>query len=60
MAEWSVGDRVRFGFRVGRIVRFARRPWGQVAVVLPEQIRPGDGTYPHEVPVTHLQRIVDK
>jgi hypothetical protein len=52
--EIKPGDRVRYGIRTGEVLRLTKRRWGMCAVVQDDVRHPGDGAYPHEVPVAQL------
>lgn len=53
----AVGDLVAYGFRTGRVVRLARRSWGEVAYVQPLALTVGDGYAPTEVPTANLRKV---
>jgi hypothetical protein len=50
----TVGDVVRYGFRLGRVIRLERQNGQDGALVTPETLGPGDGHLPHWVPLTSL------
>jgi hypothetical protein len=50
----TVGDVVRYGFRLGRVIRLGRQNGQDGALVTPETLGPGDGYLPHWVPLTSL------
>jgi hypothetical protein len=47
-------DVVRYGFRLGRIIRLEKQYGQDGALVAPETIGPGDGYLPHWVPLSGL------
>lgn len=48
------GDRVRYGFRTGKVLRLECRDHIDGAVVAPDVIHQEDGLYPHWVPLFAL------
>jgi len=50
----TIGDVVRYGIRLGRIIRLERRNGQDGALVTPETVGPGDGYLPHWVPLSGL------
>jgi len=48
------GDVVRYGIRLGRVIRLERQHGQDGALVTPETVGPGDGWLPHWVPLTGL------
>lgn len=50
----ALNDVVRYGIRLGRVIRLEHRHGQDGALIAPESIGPGDGYLPHWVPLTGL------
>ncbi len=60
MTTARVGDIVRYGFRIGRVIRLERENGQDGAYIWPETLGPGDGYRPHWVPLSGLTVLREK